>query len=240
MVIVMICPCAILTMSRHPRLVLKNVPLHIVQRGNNRSQCFFVHNDYQVYLAMLHQSAARFGCKIHAYVLMTNHVHILATPDDVTSPALMMKGLGERYAQYANRRHARSGSLWQGRYRSCLVETERYFLVCQRYIELNPVRAGMTARPFDHDWSSYRANAHGQENVLITPHAIYTGLGGAEIERQANYRALFLDAIPNTFLEQLRNATNSNAAFGSTQFVEALSVQFGRELRRRRKHCRPG
>jgi putative transposase len=219
-------------MSRHPRPVFKNVPLHIVQRGNNRNPCFFSPLDYHVYLAMLAQSAAEFGCSVHAYVLMTNHVHILASPSEVTSPALMMKGLGERYVPYANRRYGRYGTLWQGRYQSCLVDSEQYFLVCQRYIELNPVRAGLVSDPADYEWSSYKANAHGTTNKLVTPHPVYTGLGTEICQRQSNYRALFQDAIPELLLEQVRHATNRNGAFGSPQFVDEIGSVLGRKLNR--------
>lgn len=226
-------------MSRHPRAVLENVPLHIIQRGNNRSTCFFSSNDFQVYLAMLAESASATGCRVHAYVLMTNHVHILASPNEATSPAAMMKSLGERYAQYANRRHGRSGTLWQGRFRSCLVDNEHYFLVCQRYIELNPVRADMVLHPADYEWSSYRANAHGQQSSVVTPHDIYAGLGIDAIERQVNYRALFQQAIPDAMLEQVRHATNGNAAFGTERFVGKMGVALGRDLTHQRAGRRP-
>ena len=167
---------------------------------------------------------------------MTNHVHILASPDATKSPAQMMKSLGERYAQYANRRYGRSGTLWQGRYRSCLVDNEHYFLVCQRYIELNPVRADMVTHPADYEWSSYRANAYGHQGRLVTAHSIYDGLGNDENERQASYRALFQEAIPETLLEQVRHATNGNAAFGTSKFVGEMGGFLGRDL----THQRPG
>ncbi len=220
-------------MSNHPRLVLKNVPLHIVQRGNNRNPCFFSRTDYLVYLSMLAQAASESGCRVHAYVLMTNHVHILASPDEVTSPAGMMKGLGQRYVKYVNRRYGRNGTLWQGRYRSCLVDNEYYFMVCQRYVELNPVRAGLARDPTEYEWSSYRSNAYGSINRTITPHCIYTGLGGQELERQSNYRALFMEAIPESSLAQVRDATNRNSAFGSMHFLDEIEKTFGRDLTRR-------
>jgi putative transposase len=217
-------------MSRLPRPVLKNVPLHIIQRGNNRNPCFFARADYQVYLAMLGESAAEHGCSVHAYALMPNHVHILASPAETSSPARMMKNVGERYVKYVNRRYNRFGTLWQGRYRSCLVDDEQYFLVCQRYIELNPVRAAMVSQPIDYDWSSFRANAYGVHDSIITPHIIYVRLGTVEMERQASYRALFQEAIPETLLDQVRHATNRNAAFGSPSFVDDMGVALGRDL----------
>ena len=221
-------------MSRYPRPVLEGVPLHIIQRGNNRNPCFFSTSDYQVYLSLLAQSASAAGCRIHAYVLMTNHVHILASPEAVTSPSKLMKSLGERYTQYANRRYGRNGTLWQGRFRSCLVDNENYFLVCQRYIELNPVRAGMVSHPANYEWSSYRANAHGHPGTIVQRHDIYNGLGNDDIERQASYRALFDEAIPDALLEQVRHATNRNSAFGTKSFVDRTGVALGRELIRGR------
>jgi len=221
-------------MSRQPRPVLENVPLHIIQRGNNRNPCFFAPADYQIYLALLAEAASAHGCSVHAYVLMTNHIHVLATPAETTSPARMMKSVGERYVQYVNRRYKRHGTLWQGRFHSCLVDSDQYFLVCQRYIELNPVRAAMTAHPADYDWSSYRANAHGVRDRVITPHIIYTGIAAAETERQASYRALFQEVIPETMLKQVRHATSRDAAFGSSSFVDDMGVALGRDLT-----CRP-
>jgi putative transposase len=206
------------------------MPIHIIQRGNNRNTCFFNSGDYQVYLGMLAESAKAAGCRLHAYVLMTNHIHVLATPESTSSPAVMMKSVGERYTQYANRRYERSGTLWQGRYRSCLVDSERYFLICQRYIELNPVRARMVGHPADYEWSSYRNNAHGQTRELITPHEIYVGLGTDDLTRQKNYRALFEAAIPETVLQQMRSATNGNGAFGDDAFVGRIGQVLGRNL----------
>ena len=221
-------------MSRHPRAVVENVPLHIVQRGNNRHPCFFSRNDFLVYLAMLGDAATLSECQVHAYVLMTNHVHILASSSAMASPALMMKRIGERYAQYANRRYARSGTLWQGRFRSCLVESERYFLICQRYIEMNPVRASMVARPIDYEWSSFRSSAHGEVNQLVSPHPVYISLASNDVERQSRYRSLFGEEIPVSVIEQVRNATNGNAAFGSELFMEKLGLALGRKLTAKR------
>ncbi len=226
-------------MSRYPRPVLANVPLHIIQRGNNRNPCFFSRSDYQVYLTMLAESASEHGCGVHAYVLMTNHVHILVSPTKSTSPANMMKGLGERYVQYVNRRYGRSGTLWQGRFRSCLVDNEQYFLVCQRYIELNPVRAKIVSHPIDYEWSSYRTNAHGERGKVITPHLLYISLAGNEMDRQASYRALFQEAIPDSMLEQVRHATNRNTAFGSRRFMDETGVVLARTFDRQHAGRRP-
>ena len=153
-------------MPRRARLSLPGIPWHIIQRGNNRSVCFHAEEDYYFYIYHLAELAARFGCAIHAYVLMTNHVHLLLTPEKANSVALLMKNLGQRYVQYVNRVYRRSGTLWEGRFRSCLTQTDDYVLACYRYIELNPVRAAMVRHPRDYRWSSYPANADGKQEVI--------------------------------------------------------------------------
>ncbi len=157
-------------MPRRARLSLPGIPWHIIQRGNNRAVCFHAEADYQFYLHYLNEFANKFGCQLHAYVLMTNHVHLLLTPAREDSAGLLMKHLGQRYVQYVNRTYQRTGTLWEGRFRSCLTQTEDYVLACYRYIELNPVRAGMVMKPQDYRWSSYHANGLGKPNALITPH----------------------------------------------------------------------
>ena len=164
-------------MPRRPRLSLAGIPWHIIQRGNNRSACFYADDDYRKYLDTLKEQAIKFDCAIHAYALMTNHVHLLLTPARQDSAALLMKHLGQRYVQYINRCYRRSGTLWEGRFRSCLTQSEDYVLACYRYIELNPVRANMVQCPGDYPWSSYRANGDGRANPLLTPHAEYLRLG---------------------------------------------------------------
>ena len=164
-------------MPRRPRLAVPGIPWHIIQRGNNRDACFYDEMDYRYYLETLKEQADKYQCRIHAYVLMTNHVHLLVTPEAVDSAALMMKYLGQRYVQYINRTYRRSGTLWEGRFKSCLAQDETYVLTCHRYIELNPVRASMVDHHRDYVWSSYLANAEGQHNPLLTPHPEYQRLG---------------------------------------------------------------
>lgn len=217
-------------MSRLPRPVAPLIPLHIIQRGNNRQRCFFGESDYLIYLDLLGHAARRSGCQVHAYVLMTNHVHLLVTPATAEGPATMMKALGERYVRYVNRRYERTGSLWEGRYRSCLVQEDSYLLACQRYIELNPVRAGMVAHPNQYPWSSYRRNAHGETSHVITPHAIYTDLASRPTMRESAYRHLFTDAIPTRVLNKVRRATNGNYAVGSKAFTDQLEAILGRAV----------
>jgi len=178
-------------MPRRPRLTLPNVPLHLIQRGNNRQACFVADEDYRNYLDWLREYADKAGCRIHAYVLMTNHVHLLVSAERGSASGEMMKALGQRYVQYFNKTYRRSGTLWEGRYRSCPTEAETYLLACQRYIELNPVRAAMVEHPADYRWSSYRANAQGEASPLVSLHEVYLSLGSDAESRQSAYRELF-------------------------------------------------
>lgn len=201
-------------MPRPRRVVLPSVPLHVIQRGNNRGPCFHLHDDYLVYLDMLCECAFDAGCAVHAYVLMNNHVHLLLSPDSAESASRMMQRLGQRYVQYFNRRHTRTGTLWEGRFRSNPVQDERYFLICQRYIELNPVRANMVNLPAEYPWSSHRANAYGHQSSLVIPHPTYASLGRDPAIRYAAYRHLFNEALSQDVLDALRNAGNSNRPLG--------------------------
>jgi putative transposase len=217
-------------MPRHPRLMFPGVPLHIVQRGNNRLPCFFERTDYLVFLDLLVHAAARTRCAVHAYVLMRNHVHLLASPATAHGASALMKALGQNYVQYINRRYQRHGTLWQGRFRSCLVQDERYLMVCQRYIELNPVRACLVDDPALYEWSSYRANACGERNALVTPHALYTSLADDPPGREDAYRALFDECITSDTAECVRDATNSDFALGDQDFIDEMATQLGRSV----------
>jgi len=201
-------------MSRPRRLAMPSVPIHIIQRGNNRLPCFTCRSDYLVYLDILREYAYDCGCALHAYVLMTNHTHLLLSPDDEYGVSGLMKRLGQRYTQYFNRHHTRTGTLWEGRFRSCLVLDEDYFLACQRYIELNPVRARMVERPEDYPWSSYRANAFGQDSPLVKPHVAYLRLHQEAIARQVVYRQLFDDTLPDHVIADIRAASNGRRPLG--------------------------
>lgn len=211
-------------MPRQSRPLLPDVPVHLIQRGNNRQTCFFVDADRIAYLTWLEQFAREYGCRVHAYVLMTNHSHLLMSATEVTAISRLMKALGQRYAHYINRRYHRTGTVWDGRYKSCLVQDERYLLVCQRYIELNPVRAGMVEAPVRFAWSSYRGNAEGRPNAILQPHSVYLRLGATPGERQQAYRALFEQQLPPKVLEQLRIATNSDFALGDQAFMRRAAA----------------
>ena len=215
-------------MPRRPRLMLPNVPLHLIQRGNNRQVCFVADEDCRFYLDWLKEYADKTGCRIHAYVLMTNHVHLLVSSPSANGVGAMMKALGQRYVQYVNRTYRRSGTLWEGRFRSCLTQEENYLLACQRYIELNPVRAGMVEHPGEYRWSSYRANAQGEENALVQPHELYLGLGREPLARQAAYRELFRTELEPGLVDQIRKATNGNFALGDTRFGDQIAQALGR------------
>ncbi|MFM9912861.1 MAG: transposase [Methylophilaceae bacterium] len=217
-------------MPRRARLSLPNVPWHIIQRGNNRGDCFFADEDYQRYLSELTVLAPKFECAIHAYVLMTNHVHLLLTPNSQEGAALLMKNLGQRYVQYVNRSYNRSGTLWEGRFRSCLTQTESYVLACYRYIEMNPVRAEMMKQPKNYLWSSFHANGEGQSSAIITPHEEYLRLGKTMEERLAAYNALFNKEMSNSMLSEIRSATNGNLALGNGEFQQKLSALLGRRV----------
>ena len=219
-------------MPRRARLSIPGIPWHIIQRGNNRSVCFHAEEDFQCYLHYLQEFAAKFDCAIHAYVLMTNHVHLLLTPQRPDSASLLMKHLGQRYVQYINRTYKRSGTLWEGRFRSCLTQTEDYLLACYRYIELNPVRAAMVNQPQDYRWSSYHANALGKASNLIVPHEEYLRLGRGEDTRREAYRALFKAHLDEEIVGQIRNATNGNFALGGERFQKEIETALGRRARR--------
>lgn len=217
-------------MPRRPRICLPNVPQHLIQRGNNRQTCFVADEDYRFYLDWLAEYAGKTGCRIHAYVLMTNHVHLLVSAERATATGEMMKALGQRYVQYFNRTYRRSGTLWEGRFRSCPTQAEDYLLACQRYIELNPVRAGMVAHPAEYRWSSYRSNAQGEVDPLIQPHEIYAALGLDAASRQAAYRELFRHELEPELVDEIRRATNGNFALGSTMFAEQIGAALGRRV----------
>lgn len=214
-------------MPRKPRFFVPGVPVHVVQRGNNRQPVFFDDNDYAVYLAWLAEAAAAHGCQVHAYVLMTNHIHLLATPAEARSVSATLQALGRRFVPYINRCYRRSGTLWEGRFKANPVQQEDYLLTCYRYIELNPVRAGMVDDPGDYPWSSYRANALGGADVLQHPHALYCALGANDPARQAAYRALFAAALSADELKDLRACLQTGTPLGNDRFRTEIEAALG-------------
>ncbi len=182
-------------MPRLPRYVLPSQPQHVIQRGNNREPIFCCDEDYRFYLDKLKDGADKFQVDIHAYVLMTNHVHLLLTPSTESGIGKIMQCVGRYYVQYFNHSYQRTGTLWEGRYKATLIDAEAYLLTCYRYIELNPVRAGMVEHPSAYPWSSYHHNAMGKHDDLLTPHSLYQRLGSNPVSRQTVYCKLFDNAL---------------------------------------------
>ncbi|MFC5488285.1 transposase [Dokdonella soli] len=207
-----------------------------MQRGNNRMPCFFDDDDRRRYMTVLREASLRHHCSIHAYVLMSNHVHLLASPATPGATASMMQSLGRMYVSTFNARHRRSGTLWEGRYKSRLVDSEAYLLRCYRYIELNPVRAAMVAAPEDYRWSSYNANAAGADDPLIHPHPSYTALGATPDERQRLYRQLVSETLSEDELAEIRIYVQQQRALGSNRFQAMIEAELGRCAHARPAH----
>ncbi|HET7362538.1 MAG TPA: transposase [Burkholderiales bacterium] len=195
--------------------MIPDVSLHVVQRGHDRNDCFFEQADYLAYLDDLERFAARFGCSVHAYCLMTNHVHLLLTPHTPDACAQVMKNVGQRHVQRINTRRQRTGTLWEGRFYSCPVASERYALACYRYIELNPVEATMVEHPRQYRWSSYHLNAQGADGGFIHPHPAYAALSPDSPGRGQAYVALFNTPLDQTVIDDIRKATRSGYVVGS-------------------------
>ena len=217
-------------MARLPRFCPAGHPQHIVQRGNNRQLCFALSDDYASYAHWLKEYAAEFDVDIHAWVFMTNHTHLLATPKTDESISLMMQSLGRRYVRYFNRSYHRTGTLWEGRFKSCLVQAEDYLLEVHRYIELNPVRAKMVADPAEYHWSSYHYNALGRESAFCKPHDVYLRLSADAEKRKQAYQALFEKPQNRATVTSIRDALQKNLALGSDRFKRNIEVLYGRRV----------
>ena len=224
-------------MPRKPRFFLPNVPVHVVQRGNNRDPIFYDESDYQSYLEWLDRGAKACDCQIHAYVLMTNHVHILASPKDKDGISRLMQYIGRFYVSYINHTYHRTGTLWEGRFKSSLIQDEEYLLRCMRYIELNPMRANLVSKPQEYPWSSYARNAYGKKNPIITPHKIYTSLGKDSVEQRKAYRSLFKQELNEQELTDIRAALQTGTPLGTKDFKDkiekVLKVKLGYSKRGR-------
>jgi putative transposase len=217
-------------MARLPRLTLADYPHHIIQRGNNRQAIFVDRQDFETMLGLLAESAQKFSVAIHAYVLMDNHFHLLATPATAEALPLMMQAVGRSYVRYFYQRHGRSGTLWEGRYRSTLIEAERYLLACMVYIDLNPVRAGMVALPAAWPWSSHAHYLGQRIDKLVTPHALYWALGNTPFAREAAYAALVQAGIGSSEQAALTDAALTGWALGDADFVAELQKKSPRRV----------
>jgi len=216
------------------------LPVHVVQRGNNRQICFATDSDLKAFANWLHEGAVKFGVEVHAWVFMTNHVHLLLTPKTAESISRCMQYLGRYYVRYFNHRYYRSGTLFEGRFKSHIIQGSRYLLACQRYIELNPVRAGIASDPADYVWSSYRAHAFGRRVKMWQPHTEYMALGDTQARRTRNYRRLFEQQLSAQVVTDIRDAMNTGLVLGTDRFkreVEELTGQHQRPLKRGPKHA---
>lgn len=218
-------------MARLPRICPPGIPQHVIQRGNNKNVCFADEQDLSAYAAWLKQYSSEFRVYIHAWVFMSNHVHLLATPSNNNALSAMMQALGRRYVRNFNYKYHRSGTLWEGRFKSCLVQSESYLLKCYRYIELNPVRAGMVDNPAEYTWSSYQCNALGMESDICTQHEEYLKLGTTKDDRLAAYRELVKAHIDNQMIVHIRDSVNKGLALGNDRFKDEIESLYKRRLR---------
>ncbi|MCK4743169.1 MAG: transposase [Sulfuriflexus sp.] len=215
-------------MARLKRICLPGIPQHIIQRGNNRQVCFIDDNDFAAYAHWLDKYAKQHKVAIHAWVFMTNHVHLLVTPNTNEGISKVMQALGRDYVRYFNNKHGRTGTLWEGRFKSCVIDRENYLFTCQQYIEMNPVRAGMVENPEDYIWSSYGSSALGRKTALWMPHPIYNLLGNSTTERTNNYRAMFKQKLAANTLSAIRTALNQGMVLGSNDFKQKIARLSGR------------
>jgi putative transposase len=217
-------------MARLPRLCLPGMPQHIIQRGTNRQPCFASDEDFAAYSHWLDECARKYAVSILAWVFMTNHVHLLLTPSTSDGVSKLMQTLGRYYVRYFNNTYRRTGTLWEGRFKSCVVDEENYLLVCQRYIELNPVRAGMVSAPEGYRWSSYRANGLGEQINMWSPHYIYQRLGKTIEEQAKAYSELFVGHLDTEMLGTIRDATNQGMVLGNDRFKKEVEQLSGRRV----------
>ena len=217
-------------MPRPKRICIPGLPHHVVQRGNDRQATFCHDEDYDVYLEYLAKAALKHTTRIHAYALMTNHVHLLLTPTSTDGLSLTMQALGRRYVAYINATYQRTGTLWEGRFKAAVVDTDRYCLTCYRYIDLNPVRAAIVADPAEYCWTSYRSNALAVNDELLTPHTAYVELGRSPAMRARHYRKLIEEALQPDELHAIRYGTRKGLPVGSARFRSDIEIHLQRKL----------
>ena len=217
-------------MARLPRLTIPGYPHHIIQRGNNRQAIFGDRADYELLLELIDEHARKQRVALHSYVLMSNHFHLLATPETVDGIPQMMQAVGRRYVRNYNLRHARTGTLWEGRYRSTLIQAERYLLACMVYIDLNPVRAGMLADPAEYPWSSHQHHVGRRNDRLVTPHPLYWALGNTPFAREQAYAELVRTGISQAQQQALTDSALRGWALGEPDYVADLQRRTDRRV----------
>jgi len=216
-------------MARLPRLFLPEYPVHLVVRGNDRQDIFRSEGDRVFFHRCLVETTRKHAASVHAYVFMSNHVHLLASANTADALSKVIQSMGRRYVSYFNYLYGRTGTLWEGRFHACLVQTDRYFLSCHRYIEMNPVRAGIVARPSDHRWSSNRFNRWGKPDDLLTPHSTFLELGTSDEARGSAYEKIFELPVPWED-ESIREALRTNGVYGDKQFCDRVGKLTGRRM----------
>ena len=215
-------------MARLPRYRIKNLPQHIIQQGRDGQEIFFEDQDYQYFRDCLDAAAYNYQLEVHAFVLMPDHVHILATPGNTNSISRTTQSIGRNYVQYFNECYGGSGTLWEGRYRSTVIESKQYLLACSRYIELNPVRNGLVSKPADYHWSSYAHNALGKVDEMITAHKEYLQLGSDDKSRVKAYRSMFRQKLGTGMVQQITDATLKGWVLGDSKFARKIEKLSGR------------
>ncbi len=214
-------------MPRKPRFFLPNVPVHMIVRGNSRQAVFAEDEDYFAYRSWLKEASELYNCQIHAYVMMTNHVHILLSAEEPTNISKLSQAVGRKYVPYFNHKYGKSGTLWEGRFKSSSIDSKFYLLACYRYIELNPIRAGMVKNSEDYVWSSYHANALGEKDSLITAHPVYLRLGKTKTQRQSTYKDLFKEPLGENLITEIRQTTQTGTPLGSDKFRQQIEELLG-------------
>jgi len=217
-------------MSRKPRLFIANIPCHIIQRGNNRSPVFFSDEDYLFFLEVLREAKSKYPCLIYAYCLMTNHFHLLIEPKEKENISLLMKLLGAKYARYINKTYRRTGTLWEGRFKCSLIDGELYFLACFHYVEMNPLRAGMTNLPESYRWTSYRFRAFGEKSPILDIDPWYNSLGSIPEERQLGYQQFFQNTVPESTCRLIREMTHKGGFVGDARFKAQIEQLLSRKI----------